>query len=100
MSHDWPFGVIDNGDKENLFRLKPYFKDEYQKGDIGCKEYKDLMERLQPKYWISGHMHVFFKATMKHSNSKETIFLAADKAQEDFRHFVDVFRYRNSVLTI
>ncbi len=48
------------------------------------------MDKLQPRYWISGHMHIFFKSTVKYPNSKETTFFAADKAQDDWRHFVEV----------
>ena len=49
------------------------------------------MNKILPRYWFSGHMHAYYTATVKHSNDKETVFMAADKAQDGWRRFVEVF---------
>ena len=35
ISHDWPVGVTDFGDTEDLLRKKPYFKEDIEKKELG-----------------------------------------------------------------
>eukprot|EP01087_Luapelamoeba_hula_P012146 TRINITY_DN3372_c1_g1_i1.p1 TRINITY_DN3372_c1_g1~~TRINITY_DN3372_c1_g1_i1.p1 ORF type:complete len:475 (-),score=83.97 TRINITY_DN3372_c1_g1_i1:28-1452(-) len=84
MSHDWPQGVLDYGDKDGLIRSKPHWRKEIEEfGDkgLGCEHYTALMYQLGPRYWLSGHMHCKFEAQIPlMSRSRTTThFFALDK---------------------
>jgi len=56
------------------------------------------MDKLQPKWWLSGHMHVRFEATCPNKDKKGndigtlTKFLALDKAMND-RPFLEILTF-------
>ncbi|BET03163.1 Lariat debranching enzyme [Nesidiocoris tenuis] len=84
VSHDWPQGVYNYGDKANLVRMKPFFKDEVQDDKLGSPVNSELLYKLKPKYWFSAHLHVKFAAVIPHKNEdgkveSVTKFLALDK---------------------
>lgn len=66
ISHDWPAGVAQYGDVDQLLRIKPFFERDIKKGELGNPLTWDLLRRLQPKWWFSAHLHVKYKATIKH----------------------------------
>uniref|UniRef100_A0A8L8KAR6 Metallophos domain-containing protein n=1 Tax=Heligmosomoides polygyrus TaxID=6339 RepID=A0A8L8KAR6_HELPZ len=35
ITHDWPAGIVDFGDKETLLRTKPFFRDDVESGKLG-----------------------------------------------------------------
>lgn len=35
VSHDWPAGIVDYGDKEKLLTLKPYFEEDINRNNLG-----------------------------------------------------------------
>lgn len=48
--------------------MKPFFRDEVQRNALGSPPNRELLDALQPKYWFAAHLHVKFKATVKHGN--------------------------------
>ncbi|EGW30435.1 uncharacterized protein SPAPADRAFT_143265 [Spathaspora passalidarum NRRL Y-27907] len=74
MSHDWPVGIEDYGDKRKLLALKPFFKKDIENKELGSPLNKFLLHHLRPRYWFSAHLHVLFEASVSYKgevNSKE-----------------------------
>jgi lariat debranching enzyme len=98
LSHDWPQGVWDFGNKQQLLRCKPFFRDDINSGKLGNPALMPLMQQLQPVYWFAAHLHVKFDAyipphgvpaTGECGASSGTRFLALDKAVRG-RSFIEV----------
>eukprot|EP01121_Diplochlamys_sp_Union-15-3_P012226 TRINITY_DN3634_c0_g1_i1.p1 TRINITY_DN3634_c0_g1~~TRINITY_DN3634_c0_g1_i1.p1 ORF type:complete len:274 (-),score=24.52 TRINITY_DN3634_c0_g1_i1:284-1105(-) len=89
VSHDWPQSVVNYGDVNSLLKIKPFFRDEVQRGTLGSPVSSSLLFKLKPKYWFSGHLHVKYPAIIKHSENQITKFLALDKCLPR-RHFLQV----------
>ncbi|XP_004518449.1 lariat debranching enzyme isoform X2 [Ceratitis capitata] len=66
MSHDWPRGIYNYGNKSQLARFKPHFRDEMDKGQLGSRPCEDLLKLLKPKYWFAAHLHCKFAAVVPH----------------------------------
>eukprot|EP01091_Cochliopodium_minus_P012411 TRINITY_DN3752_c0_g1_i1.p1 TRINITY_DN3752_c0_g1~~TRINITY_DN3752_c0_g1_i1.p1 ORF type:complete len:471 (-),score=159.12 TRINITY_DN3752_c0_g1_i1:54-1442(-) len=66
ISHDWPEGIYDYGNKEELLRIKKNFIEDVQKNELGSPHSFDLLKSKKPSYWFSGHLHVLFPAIYKH----------------------------------
>lgn len=83
LSHDWPRGIYNHGEKEQLLKLKPFFTKEVEDNILGNKPCEELLHHLKPKYWFSAHLHVKFAAIVPHVSENEvkqtTKFLALDK---------------------
>lgn len=84
LSHEWPTGIYQYGDKARLLKLKPYFREEVNSNSLGAKPLEDLLFRLRPRNWFSAHMHVHFEAQVPHPGtgseaSSVTRFVALDK---------------------
>ncbi|CAL4192305.1 unnamed protein product, partial [Meganyctiphanes norvegica] len=97
MSHDWPRGIYAHGNKEKLIRKKAFFREEIEKNTLGSRAAEDLLKKMQPNYWFSGHLHVKFPALVKHqddnsSKPKTTKFLALDKClpRREFLQIVQI----------
>ena len=72
LSHDWPTDVVYHGDTEKLLRTKPFFKKDIEQRDLGSPINSDLLEKIQPSWWLSAHLHVKFTATIKHTPESNT----------------------------
>lgn len=57
LSHDWPRAVEKHGDVQQLYRLRPMWKQESLDGSLGSVAAEYVMDRLRPAYWFSAHMH-------------------------------------------
>lgn len=79
LSHDWPEGVTDFGNVNQLIRFKPHFRDDINNHCLGSRACRDLLENLKPKYWFSAHLHCKFSAVIPHEDGQVTKFLALDK---------------------
>ena len=93
ISHDWPQGVARFGDAEQLFRSKPFLKQEVLDGSLGSQPGAQLLGQLAPDYWFSAHLHVRFPALIPRSGHDSrgghTRFLALDKCLPG-RNFLQV----------
>ncbi|OMH78663.1 Lariat debranching enzyme [Zancudomyces culisetae] len=73
VSHDWPTLITDkrNGEKElaTLLKIKPYFKQDIKKGELGSPVSNDILERLRPAWWFSSHLHVRHRVNVNWSGS-------------------------------
>ena len=95
LSHDWPQGIIDFGDKQKLFRQKSFLKDEGP--DFGNPASTKLMQVLQPSFWFAAHMHTKFPAVYTHTDSnKQTKFLSLSKVKGG-HDFLQVFKEKEVV---
>lgn len=89
ISHDWPRGIWEYGDKETLLKKKSFLRKEMEEGSLGNPGTAQLLHALQPRYWFAAHMHVKFPALVDHEGGKRTRFLALDKAMPR-REFVQI----------
>ncbi|KUI53277.1 Lariat debranching enzyme [Cytospora mali] len=62
LSHDWPRGIEQYGDVQQLYRLRPMWKQEIMDNALGSPAAEYVMDRLRPAYWFSAHMHWKFTA--------------------------------------
>eukprot|EP01116_Phalansterium_solitarium_P020989 TRINITY_DN6379_c0_g1_i2.p1 TRINITY_DN6379_c0_g1~~TRINITY_DN6379_c0_g1_i2.p1 ORF type:complete len:499 (+),score=143.14 TRINITY_DN6379_c0_g1_i2:143-1639(+) len=90
LSHDWPQGIMQYGDKEKLLNVKKFLRDEEH--TLGSPPAMKLMKVLEPSYWFSAHMHAKFPALVKHESGKQTKFLALSKVLpgQDFLQVLDI----------
>ncbi|GBM96112.1 Lariat debranching enzyme [Araneus ventricosus] len=94
LSHDWPTGVYHYGNKEELLRWKPFFREEMKTNKLGSQPAEELLRKLKPSYWFSAHLHCKFSAIVPHDDQlrPETKFLALDKClpRRSFLQVVDI----------
>jgi len=93
MSHDWPDGITKFGDEADLLQQKPFYAPQIDDGSLGCKYYTELMKQHKPKWWLSGHMHVFFEGDVTYENDPATTkFVACTKAvpYTNFLHVISI----------
>lgn len=99
LSHDWPRGIHAFGNEHNLFRRKPYFRQEASENKLGSQPLRDILDKLMPSYWFSAHMHVKFSALYQReadgNGGKSTKFLALDKCLPN-RQYLQVLDLDNA----
>ncbi|XP_021697696.1 lariat debranching enzyme [Aedes aegypti] len=79
LSHDWPLGVTDYGNANQLLQIKPHFREQIEGHKLGSPPCDVLLRTLKPLYWFSAHMHCKFSALIPHDDGKDTKFLGLDK---------------------
>jgi lariat debranching enzyme len=65
LSHDWPLGIEQHGNTNDLLRRKPYFRQEVADNNLGSPPNREVLDLVRPKHWFSAHLHVKFKATVR-----------------------------------
>lgn len=88
LSHDWPEQIWEYGNKEQLLRFKPYFREDIENGRLGSGPCWDLLTTLKPRHWYAAHMHCRFDANVQHNETENTKFVALDKCLPN-RKFLD-----------
>lgn len=86
LSHDWPTDVVYYGDTEELLRTKPFFKKDIEQRDLGSPINSELLQKIQPSWWLSAHLHVKFRALISHKtdfNTPSEGFKNADEIELD-----------------
>ncbi|XP_017843793.1 lariat debranching enzyme [Drosophila busckii] len=79
MSHDWPRGIQEYGNKAQLLRFKPHFEEDIANGQLGSRPLEELLKMLQPSYWFAAHLHCKFAALVPHHRGKR---VRVDKRDE------------------
>lgn len=111
LSHDWPSKVYDFGNRQQLLRFKPAFKQDIEsRYGLGNPLTRRLLFQLAPSRWFAAHLHCKFDARVLHGGStdgpdevkKETHFLALDKIENKYKckngyNFMDVIDIEPSV---
>lgn len=69
LSHDWPAGVDQYGNVGKLLRIKPFFKSDIAKGELGSPPTMELLRTLRPAHWFSAHLHVRYSALLTHDET-------------------------------
>jgi lariat debranching enzyme len=70
LSHDWPRGMEQYGNVQELLRKKPFFRQDIENNELGNPYGMDILQHLQPHYWFAAHLHVQFEATVPHHDSR------------------------------
>eukprot|EP00268_Persea_americana_P050913 TRINITY_DN5583_c0_g1_i6.p1 TRINITY_DN5583_c0_g1~~TRINITY_DN5583_c0_g1_i6.p1 ORF type:complete len:328 (-),score=45.16 TRINITY_DN5583_c0_g1_i6:1056-2039(-) len=97
VSHDWPLGITDYGNWEQLVRQKPFFEKEIQERTLGSKAAAELLDMLKPPYWFSAHLHCKFPAIVQHGeDGPVTKFLALDKCLPG-RNFLQILEIESDL---
>lgn len=71
ISHDWPSEIVYYGDMQQLLRNKPYFRKDINNHQLGSPVNWELLCRLKPKWWLSAHLHVKYRAKVQHGSQKK-----------------------------
>ena len=66
LSHDWPSGVEQHGNLNDLLRRKPFFRSDIQAGRLGSPPLMSLLRNLKPSWWFAAHLHTRFEARVQH----------------------------------
>ncbi|KAH8351649.1 hypothetical protein KR059_010388 [Drosophila kikkawai] len=67
LSHDWPAGIYEYGNKAQLLRRKPFFAADMESGQLGSRPLEELLKAIQPAYWFAAHLHCKFAALVPHN---------------------------------
>nr|XP_018916655.1 PREDICTED: lariat debranching enzyme isoform X2 [Bemisia tabaci] len=97
ISHDWPKGIWEHGNRNQLLRHKPFFRDDMDNDKLGSEPCRELLDHLKPSYWLAAHLHTKFVALVPHVEKKDenidepgpiksTRFLALDKCLKRKRY--------------
>lgn len=91
ISHDWPAGIANYGDKASLLQKKKFLRSDIESNSLGSPPAMALLSKIKPKFWFAAHMHVKFSAIVNHGPT-QTKFLALDKClpNRDFLQFLDI----------
>ncbi|KFG99580.1 Ser/Thr phosphatase family protein [Toxoplasma gondii VAND] len=94
VTHDWPEGIYDFGDKTELIRQKPFLEKDIQAHELGNPHSMELLKKLKPAFWFAAHLHTRFAAVYVHPGpeGKATRFLALDKVlpRREFLQILEV----------
>ena len=70
VSHDWPSKIFLYGSVPDLIRRKPHFQRDIKTDEgLGSPPLMDLLKKLKPRFWFSGHLHVKYPAIYSHQGT-------------------------------
>ena len=84
LSHDWPLGIEQHGNTNDLLRRKPYFRQEVADNSLGSPPNREVLDTVRPKHWFSAHLHVKFKATVRFPVNDANTAETAPSSSDDF----------------
>ncbi|PAV78313.1 hypothetical protein WR25_19803 [Diploscapter pachys] len=93
ISHDWPGGIYNYGNVDQLLRYKKHFKDDINSGRLGNPATMQVLQDIRPRYWFAAHLHCAFAAMVDHPSAAEpTRFLSLDKpiVRRHFLHSLEI----------
>ncbi|KAF1770997.1 hypothetical protein GCK72_002821 [Caenorhabditis remanei] len=84
LTHDWPGGIPDYGNKNWLFKKKDRFEADHDAGRLGNPVAMKLLFDCRPRYYLAAHLHIAFAALVPHKGTgtdrpQPTRFLSLDK---------------------
>lgn len=82
ISHDWPLGIEQYGDIQQLLRQKPYFRKEIEDNDLGSPPNREVLDTVRPRHWFAAHLHVKFKATIQWTDFDTATHNTTNKTKE------------------
>ena len=94
MTHDWPTNLVNEDDKEKVFKLKPYFKNDINEGILGSFPGEFLLKYLNPRYYICGHMHFYYN-----NKINDTQIFAFDKCLKK-RNYFGLIEVKKSIISM
>ncbi|KAL7291449.1 hypothetical protein TKK_0015033 [Trichogramma kaykai] len=118
LSHDWPSEITNHGDLNKLLKMKPFFKEDISKKQLGSPLLDEVMKKLYPSKWFAAHLHCKFEATVYNEDkTKTTKFMSLDKCgdfcvgnrrsyrsprvkERDYFEFIDIEHDQSLPLTI
>ncbi|CAB0030632.1 unnamed protein product [Trichogramma brassicae] len=118
LSHDWPSEITNHGDLNKLLRMKPFFKEDISRKQLGSPLLDEVMKKLYPSKWFAAHLHCKFEATVfNEDKTKTTEFMSLDKCgdycegnrrnyrppqvkERDYFEFIDIEHDQSLPLTI
>ncbi|XP_014260993.1 lariat debranching enzyme A [Cimex lectularius] len=107
LSHDWPLGIYNYGDINQLLKEKHYFENDIAEEKLGSPANQELLDKLKPKYWFASHLHVKFAAIVPHKDESgnvisNTKFLALDKClpRRQFLQVLDIEHDKSKQITV
>lgn len=83
LSHDWPSEVVYYGDIQKLLERKPFFKRDINNHDLGSPINWELLCRFEPKWWLSAHLHVKYRAIIPHTSPTNNNYSTLEKNNKD-----------------
>uniref|UniRef100_A0A914ZVZ2 Lariat debranching enzyme C-terminal domain-containing protein n=2 Tax=Parascaris univalens TaxID=6257 RepID=A0A914ZVZ2_PARUN len=99
VSHDWPAGITEYGDVDELLKKKPFFREDIEKNALGNPATMSLLHDIRPRYWLAAHLHCKFAALISHQGDGDeavapepTRFLSLDKPLPR-RHFIQALEF-------
>ena len=94
MTHDWPTNIVNEKDMNQIFKIKPHFKNEMLAGILGSFPGEFLLKTLKPHYFICGHMHFYYT-----NKINDTKIYAFDKCLNK-RNYFDIIEVKQSLNNI
>ena len=91
MTHDWPNKIINPKDYNEIFKLRPQFKEQILEGILGSFPGEFILNYLKPNFFVCGHMHFYYNNIIN-----DTKILAFDKCLNK-NHYFDLIEVKQSI---